>query len=45
MPLMAKLGLVDYWRATGKWPDFCGEPGLSYDWKTEAAKVAAVSGH
>ena len=39
MPLMAKLGLVDYWRTTGKWPDFCSEPGLPYDCKAEAAKV------
>jgi adenylate cyclase len=39
MPLMARLGLVDYWRSTGKWPDFCAEPGLPYDCKTEAAKV------
>jgi adenylate cyclase len=42
MPLMARLGLVDYWRATGKWPDFCAEPGLPYDCKVEAAKVAGA---
>ena len=36
----ARLGLVDYWRSTGKWPDFCAEPGLPYDCKTEAAKLA-----
>jgi adenylate cyclase len=40
--LAAKLGLVDYWRATGKWPDFCAEPGLPYDCKTEAAKLAGA---
>jgi DNA-binding winged helix-turn-helix (wHTH) protein/TolB-like protein len=39
--LSAKVGLVDYWRATGKWPDFCAEPGLPYDCKTEAAKLAS----
>jgi tetratricopeptide (TPR) repeat protein len=38
--LAARLGLVDYWRSTGKWPDFCTEPGLPYDCKAEAAKVA-----
>ena len=38
MPLMAKLGLIDYWRSTGKWPDFCAAPGLPYDCKAEAAK-------
>jgi DNA-binding winged helix-turn-helix (wHTH) protein/TolB-like protein len=24
--LAARLGLVAYWRTTGKWPDFCHEP-------------------
>jgi tetratricopeptide (TPR) repeat protein len=37
--LTAKAGLVDYWRSTGKWPDFCGEPGLPYDCKAEVAKL------
>jgi adenylate cyclase len=41
MPLAARLGLVDYWRSTGKWPDFCAEPGLPYDCKAEAAKAVA----
>ena len=36
MPLAAKLGLVGYWRASGKWPDFCAEPGLPYDCRKEA---------
>ena len=40
MKLAAKIGLVDYWRLTGKWPDFCAEPGLPYDCKAEAAKLA-----
>jgi hypothetical protein len=40
MPLMARLGLIDYWRSTGKWPDFCSQPGLPYDCKAEAAKAA-----
>ena len=35
MPLAAKLGLVGYWRETGKWPDFCSEPGLPYDCRKE----------
>jgi hypothetical protein len=39
MRLAAKLGLVDYWRSTGNWPDFCSEPGLSYDCKVEAARI------
>ncbi|HUO97595.1 MAG TPA: hypothetical protein VMU01_02955 [Rhizomicrobium sp.] len=43
MPLMQRLGLVDYWRSTGHWPDFCSEPGLPYDCKAVAAKLAATS--
>jgi hypothetical protein len=41
--LAARLGLVDYWRATGKWPDFCAGPRLPYDCKAEAAKSARRS--
>ena len=33
------LGLTDYWSKSGKWPDFCFEPGLPYDCKAEAAKL------
>jgi tetratricopeptide (TPR) repeat protein len=36
-----RLGLLDYWRSSGKWPDFCFEPDLPYDCKVEAAKLAA----
>jgi tetratricopeptide (TPR) repeat protein len=42
MTLAAKLGLVDYWRTSGHWPDFCSEPGLPYDCKAEAAKYAGT---
>jgi hypothetical protein len=42
MPFAAKLGLVDYWRMTNKWPDFCSEPGLPYDCRKEADRIAAV---
>jgi class 3 adenylate cyclase/TolB-like protein len=42
MPLMARIGLVDYWRTSAKWPDFCSEPGLPYDCKAEAAKAAGA---
>ena len=44
-PLAQRLGLVDYWRATGNWPEFCGEPGLPYDCKAEAAKVSQAPKH
>ena len=39
MRLSDGLGLVDYWKKSGNWPDFCLEPGLKYDCKTEAAKL------
>ncbi len=37
---MARLGLVDYWRRHDRWPDFCREPGLRYDCRREAARLA-----
>jgi len=41
--LAARVGLVDYWRTSGHWPDFCFEPGLPYDCKAEAAKLALTA--
>ncbi len=41
MTLAARFGLVDYWRRTGRWPDFCLKPGLPYNCAQEAAKLAA----
>jgi DNA-binding winged helix-turn-helix (wHTH) protein/TolB-like protein/tetratricopeptide (TPR) repeat protein len=38
MPLAARLGLVAYWRQSGKWPDFCAEPDLPYDCRTWQSK-------
>jgi len=43
MPLMQRLGLIDYWRSSGHWPDFCSEPELPYDCKAVAAKLAATA--
>ena len=43
MDLAGDLGLVDYWRRSDKWPEFCAEPGLPYDCKVEAARVAGIS--
>jgi tetratricopeptide (TPR) repeat protein len=37
--IMKQAGLVDYWRKSGKWPDFCFETDMPYDCKTEAAKL------
>lgn len=36
---MAQLGLVEVWRKRGQWPDFCSEPGLRYDCRTETARL------
>jgi tetratricopeptide (TPR) repeat protein len=36
-----RLGVLDYWRTSGKWPDFCSRSDLPYDCKEEAAKLAA----
>ena len=37
----AHVGLLHYWKTTGKWPDFCFDPTLPYDCKKEAAKYNA----
>lgn len=44
MPLVARVGLPQFWRASGLWPDFCAEPGLPYDCKAAAAKLAGTKG-
>ena len=44
MQLASRIGLTRYWRDTGVWPDFCAEPGLPYDCKAEAARLAAGHG-
>ncbi len=41
MPLAAKVGLVATWEKTGKWPDFCAEPGLPYDCRAAARALAS----
>jgi hypothetical protein len=33
-----RIGLVNYWRESGMWPDFRQAPKLPYDCDTEAAK-------
>lgn len=40
MRVAARLGLLQYWQASGKWPDFCFEPDLPYDCRKEAAAIA-----
>jgi hypothetical protein len=41
MAIAAMQGLVDFWTVSGKWPDFCSQPGLPYDCRVEGAKVMA----
>lgn len=41
MQIARRLGVLDYWQDTGRWPDFCGQPDLPYDCKKEAAKLGA----
>lgn len=40
MRVAKRIGLVDYWRSSGRWPDFCSEPGLPYECAKEAAKLS-----
>ena len=39
LQVMKRARLLDYWRASGKWPDFCFEADMPYDCKAEAAKL------
>jgi len=39
MQLAAHIGLVDYWRSSGHWPDFCADPALPYNCRAEAEKL------
>ena len=40
MAVAQRLGLLDYWRQSGKWPDICHSPSLPYDCQAEAAKLS-----
>jgi len=37
--LAKRIGLLQYWANSGKWPDFCSQPNFPYDCKKEAAKL------
>lgn len=41
MAVAKRIGLVNYWRKSGKWPDYCNDPKIPYDCKAEAAKYGA----
>jgi hypothetical protein len=38
-----RIGLLQYWQRSGKWPDFCFQPNFPYDCKKEAAKLSRKS--
>ena len=40
MSFVTRLGLADFWKRTGKWPDFCDAPDRPYDCAALAAKLA-----
>ncbi|HEV2363315.1 MAG TPA: winged helix-turn-helix domain-containing protein [Caulobacteraceae bacterium] len=39
LPLMAKTGVLRFWRRTGKWADFCQAENRPYDCRAMAAKL------
>jgi hypothetical protein len=39
LPLMAKTGVLAFWRATNHWADFCNAQDRPYDCRSEAAKL------
>jgi tetratricopeptide (TPR) repeat protein len=43
LQIAQRAGLLDYWRSSGKWPDFCFEPDLPYDCKAIASKLVGES--
>jgi hypothetical protein len=43
MKIASRWGQFTYWLTSGKWPDFCFEPGLPYDCKVEAAKIVRAA--
>lgn len=40
MQIGKAMGMLEYWRASDTWPEFCADPNLPYDCKTEAAKLS-----
>jgi TolB-like protein len=45
MTLAIKFGLPQYWRNSGKWPDFCSDRSLPYNCQQEAAKLTPTAAH
>lgn len=41
--LSARLGLLQYWRRSARWPDFCRDRDLPYDCRAEANRILAAT--
>lgn len=41
-PLVNRIGLVDYWRRSNHWPDFCSDRSLPYDCRKMAAATSGT---
>jgi len=39
MDVARRIGLTDYWRKSGSWPDFCNDSSLPYDCQEEATRL------
>ncbi|WP_240325645.1 TIR domain-containing protein [Sphingomonas mesophila] len=39
MAVAKRIGLLGYWQKSGEWPDFCTDPKLPYDCRTEGQKL------
>ena len=39
LQVMKRAGLLDYWRTSGNWPDFCFYADMTYDCSKQAAKL------
>lgn len=44
LSLIRDTGLIEYWRETGRWPDFCRADDLPYECEAEAARLLAAPG-
>ncbi|WP_293364175.1 winged helix-turn-helix domain-containing protein [Phenylobacterium sp.] len=42
--ICARLGLVDYWTSSGRWPDCADDSGLPYDFRAECRQILALGG-
>ena len=41
--IAARVGLIDYWRARNRWPDFCSDMSNTLNCKAQASQAAAAA--